>query len=448
MKIPWFIVAAALVVGAIGGFLAGSVTGTEAGGVEVPVIRTHSSSRGDGSVGEQAGKRVSRPKSLEEISHLPGNNDRVKALMDFYASLTTSQLAEEARKLEGLPLSERMMASMLLFGRWAESDPTAAMAFSNTMGFTGGFVRPTILQSWASTDPANAAQYYAANPREFAMMGMMGGGRGPMGGQGPASIIAGEWARQDPAAAMAWASAQTTDQAQAMNSVISAVAQSDPQKAASMLAAMPGTDKGESYRAVAAKYGAIDFSAAQAWVRTLPAEEQSAAMASAIGGLASLDAASAAGQVALMAAGEAKDGAVAIVTGNLARLDPQAAADFVKQQSSEQAQQNSMRSLMSVWVAKNPAAALAYGNSFAAGSVRDSALQAYVFNNNTSAPTDLVQVAVSLTNADERARTLGVATARWMREDPESAKPYIQQSTILSDNAKQRILSGHGFGGR
>ena len=162
------------------------------------VRKTRSSSRSESPVGQQSGKRANRPGGTDAISRLPGSSNRIQALMEFYASLTPGQLEEEARKLENLPMNERIMASFLLFGRWAETDPTAAMAFSNTMGFTGMFVRPTILQSWASVDPANAAKYYAENPREFAMMGMMGGGRGPMGGQGPASIIASEWARQDP----------------------------------------------------------------------------------------------------------------------------------------------------------------------------------------------------------------------------------------------------------
>ena len=452
MKNSWVFPVAALVVGAAGGYISGTnqSPSSDAAKAENTAIRTHSSNRTETAEGEQAGgKRASRPKSLEEIARMPGNSDRIKALMDYYASLTPDQLADEARKLESLPMNERMMASILLFGRWAESDPTAAMAFSNTMGFAGGFVRPTILQSWASLDPANAAKYYAANPREFAMMGMMGGGRGPMGGgQGPASIIASEWARQDPAAAMAWASSLTTDQAQTMNSVISAVAQSDPQKAASMAAAMSGTDKGEAYRSIAAKYGALDFNAAQAWIRTLPAAEQAAAMASAIGGLGNTDPQAAAGQVALMAAGDAKDGTVPIVAGNLARTNPQAAADFIKLQTSEKAQQDSMRPLMSTWVAQNPGEALAYANSFQPGAVRDSALISYVMSNNSAAPSELAKWAETVTDQDSRNRSLAIAAARWMREDPTAATAYVQQSTTMSDNVKQRILSGRGMGRR
>ena len=40
-----------------------------------------------------------------------------------------------------------------------------------------------------------------------------------------------------------------------------------------------------------------------------------------------------------------------------------------------------------------------------------------------------------------------MAAARWMREDAAAAKVYIEQSTALSDDAKQRILEGRGMWG-
>lgn len=434
-------------VGVTVGYLTGkNATAARDGVAAKDVRRTHSSGRPDHALAESNVKRASRPTSIEEISRMPGHSDRVKALLEFYAGLTPDQLEEEARKLDSLPMSERIMASILLFGRWAEKDPTAAMAFSNTMGFAGGFVRPTILQSWASVDPANAAKYYTSNPREFAMMGMMGGGRGPMGGQGPAAIIASEWARQDPAAALAWAGTLTTDKTQTMNAVIGEVAKTDPKKAAAMLASMEGTDKGDAYRSIAAQYGSLNFTEAQAWIRTLPAEEQAEAMASAIGGLSNNDPQAAAAQVALMAAGDAKNGAIPGVIRDWARLDPEAAGDFLKQQDSAQAQQDSMSRLMPSWVAQNPAAALAYANSYDAGNVRDSALQSYIWSNNTSEPSTLVTVAETITDERDRSRSIQVAAARWMREDPVAAKAYVEQCTFLSDNARQRILEGRGIG--
>ena len=436
-------------VGAAGGYISGKNTNPASpdAAIEQTARRTRSSSRADSPAGESNAKHATRPTSIAEISRMPGNSDRIKALLEFYSGLTPDQLAAEARKLEGLPMNERMVASILLFGRWAEKDATAAMAFSNTMGVGGMFVRPTILQSWASVDPANAAKYYAANPREFAMMGIMGG-RGPMGGQGGSSIIASEWARQDSAAAMAWAASLTTDKGQAMTAVVGEVAKTDPKKATEMLATMTGTDKADAYQAVAAKYGALNFSEAQAWIRTLPAEEQAAALASAIGGLSNNDPQAAAKQVALMEAGTAKDGAISDVVADLARVDPQAAAAFLKLQDSEKAQQDAMRQLMPTWVGQDPAAALAYANSFAAGTVRDNALQSYVWSNNSAAPADLVKVAETITDEGDRSRSIGIAAARWMREDPAAAKTYIEQSTTIPDNLKQRMLDGRGmFGG-
>ncbi len=259
MKHPWIFPAVTLLVGTVGGYISGKNTSPieEPGAAENTAHRTRTTSRPESSESEN-GKRAKRPAGLAEIGRLAGSSNRLQAMMDFYAGLSPDQLEEEARKLENLPMNERMMASFLVFGRWAEVDATSAMAFTNTMGFGGAFVRPTILQSWASVDPANAAKYYAENPREFAMMGMMGGqgGCGPMGGQGGASIIASEWARQDPTAALAWANSLTTEKGQAMSAVVGEIAKTDPAKAAGMLQTMEGADKSSAYRTVAEQYGA------------------------------------------------------------------------------------------------------------------------------------------------------------------------------------------------
>lgn len=435
--------------GALGGYISGKNTSNsnDSAAAENTAPRTRSSLRSDASESSTQAKRAKRHSGTDEISRLPGSSSRVQALIEFYAGLTPEQLEDEARKLENLPMNERIMSSFLLFGRWAEVDPTAAMSFSNTMGFAGMFVRPTILQSWASVDPANAAKYYASNPREFAMMGMMGGGRGPMGGQGGAAIIAGEWARQDPAAALEWAGTLTTEKSQAMSAVVGEVAKTDPAKAASMLATMSGVDLGDAYRSVAAQYGASDFNQAQAWIRTLPTDEQADALASAIGGLSNKNPEEAARQLALMQDGDAKSRVFGEVIGDWARVNPKAAADLLSKQDDERVQRDGMRQLMPSWVAQNPSAALDYANSYQPGPVRDSALQSYIWSNQAGAPADLVKVAESISDEGDRNRTIGMAAARWMREDEASAKAYIQQSTTISDGAKERILEGRGWWG-
>lgn len=451
MKNSWIVPVAALVVGAAGGFISGQNTKSAEGAAtaEQSTQRTRASGRPEaGAAGEVTKK--SRSATPEQIAKMPGNSNRIQALMDFYAKLTPDQLAEEASKLENLPMNERMMGSFLLFGRWAEVDPTAAMAFSNTMGMAGGFVRPTILQSWASVDPANAAKYYQSNPREFAMMDMMGGGRGPMGGQGASSIIATEWARQDPAAALAWASSLQTGKGQAMTAVVSEVAKSDPRKASQMISSMEGDDKAGAYRAVAEQYGALNFSEAQSWISSLPAADQAQALASAIGGLSNTDPEKAALQAKSLEDGDIKNRLVSDIAGDLVKQDPRAAAEFLKGQS-EEAQRESMRELMPAWTGQDPAAALAYVNSYEPGRVRDSAAQAYVWSNSTTSPQELIRVAESITDDGDRNRTVGIAAMRWMREDETAAKSYIEASANISDDAKERIMNGGnmwGGGGR
>lgn len=448
MKNSWIFPVAALAVGAAGGYLSGkgSASGTNNAALEEAAQRTRSSSRPESSASAETAKK-SRSASTGEIARMPGNSNRIQALLEFYGGLTAEQLAEEATKLDALPMNERIMASILLFGRWAEVDAQAAMAFSNTMGFAGGFVRPTILQSWASVDPANAAKYYAENPREFAMMGMMGGGRGPMGNQGGAGIIAAEWARQDPAAAMAWAASLTADKGQAMNSVIGEVAKTDPRKAADMIAQLDANDQEDAYRTVAGQYGALDFTEAQNWIRTLPADQQAEALASAIGGLSNNDPVAAAKQVNLMPDGDDKNRIIDDVVGDLARKDLTAAAKFLQDQEDEGAQRDGMRELMPTWTNQNPAAALAYAQSFEPGRVQDGALEAYVWSNNTSPPSDVVKAAELITDEGDRNRAVGVAYMRWMREDPDAARTAVEGSSTLSDEAKERIVEGRGMWG-
>lgn len=449
MKNSWILPVATLAIGAAGGYISGknNDAGTPPPANEQTTSRSRAANRASTASSGEVNKRSARAGSTKEIARMPGNSSRVGALLEFYSGLSAEQLAEEAGKLESLPMNERMMASFLLFGRWAEVDPQAAMAFSGTMGMAGNFVRPTVLQSWASVDPAGAAKFLQDNPREFAMMGMFGGGRGGQGGQGGASIIASEWARQDPAGALAWASTLTADKGQAMTSVIGEVAKTDPRKAAGMIASMDEADRQRAYSTVAAQYGALNFAEAQPWIQSLPAADQADALAAAIGGLSNNDPAAAVKQLNAMADGDAKNRLVPDVVEDLARRDPQAAADFLKSQTNEDAQRNGMRQLMPALTNANPTNALQYANSFPEGPVRDGALQSWVMSNNTSSPKEIIQVAATIQDDRDRTRSIMVPAMTWMREDPVAAKEYIQSSADFPDDMKQRLADGGGLWG-
>lgn len=449
MKNPWILPAAALALGAAGGFITGksspSAEVTSATADASQRARGSSRASGIGESGDENKRGASRAKSIEDAINTPGHSARIKNLLDFYAGLSPEQLAEEAKKLENMPVSERIMASFLLFGRWAEIDPTAAMAHANTMGFAAGFVRPTILQSWASVDPENAAKYYNENPREFAMMG----GPGPGGGGNGASMIAAEWAKQDPQAALAWATSLSGgDKNRAMTSVIREVAMNDPKKAAELAGSMDAGERGDAYQSIARSYGSKNFSEAEIWVRSLPADEQGQAMASALEGLSQTDPTLAWTKAQAMADGDDKNRALRNVLENLSKQNSTAALTQLASLTPEQ-QERSIGPVIQNLAATDSAAAMNYVQSLAQGPVRDRGIQEVVQNDRKSEPSALIALAETMADEGNRNRTVGMAAMRWMREDEAAAKIYIQSSTSIPDNMKQRMLEGGGrWGGR
>ena len=140
---------------------------------------------------DEGRSRRSRPDSTVEAMREPGQLARMQGLIDLYAGMGPEELAEEVDKLDALPFGDRILASVLLFSRGAEVDPLGALEQTDKMGMGGMFAKPTVLRSWASMDPVNAAKYFEDNPSEFARMGR---GRGP-GGDSGSSVIAREWAK-------------------------------------------------------------------------------------------------------------------------------------------------------------------------------------------------------------------------------------------------------------
>jgi hypothetical protein len=433
----------ALAIGLGAGFgisKAGSGSGDEAFVAEANQ-RTRAGERQAGSRdANAAGQR--RERSVEEIYLRPGQSNRIQGLLDFYSKLSPEQFAAEAEKLDALPFNERILASVLLFGKWAEVDPTAAMAFTDTMGFAGAFVRPTVLQGWASTDPVNAAKYYTDNPAQFAMMNMMGGRGGrEMGGQGAAGIIAGEWAKQDPAGALAWASALNSGKEDAVNSVINQIAKSDPAKAAEMLGGMDASVQAQAYGMIARQWGAKNFQEAVAWANGLPEDQRGAAMSAAIEGLAQNSPELAAAEISKMTDTEARLNAVSSVARNYARADVRGSMDWLNSLD-DGAKRESMREVMPIWAASDSAAALDFIRNQSAPEVKDRAAEIYIWSNRSTPPAQLVEVAGMITDEGDRGRATGIVAARWMQEDKEAATEFINGSNAIGDEMKERLLSG------
>lgn len=448
---------AALLIGGAAGFIAGKNTAPEGDNKDASeeARMARRAITGTSSSAGKSSARSGRVKSAAEAMALPGQNSRLEALMDYYAGLDPSQFEEEAGKLEDLPWSERIMVGYLLFSRWGEEDPTAAMAYTKTMGFAGMFVTGTVMQSWAAKFPQDAAQYFTDNPSEFRMSGMMGG-RGRGGGASTAGVIATEWARQESAGAMTWAqSLDGRDQRDAMRGIFSQAAKDDPSKAAGMLSSVTDPDaRKDAQNSVAREWGKKDWNEAQGWIAGLPADEQAGATSQALRGLADSNPSEAASNISAIPEGEDRDNAMESIARQWSREDPAAAAAWVMESGSENAQEESIGRVMSSWVQQDSAAALTFVNEQPEGSVRDNAASSYVMANQSGNVQENLSLAETISDERTRSRAIGMTTVGWMRQDPEAAKNYIETTEALSPESKERINNwgsggwGRGRGGR
>lgn len=435
----------ALLIGGVGGYIAGN-SGAPGDGGPPKVAKATVPSKGmrSGGGSSSGAIRSSKTGNFEDIMKTPGQTARLQSLMEYYAGLDPALFGEEAAKLEDLPFTERLIASYFLFARWAEIDPQEALAYTGEMGRAGFMVRGTVLQSWASSDPAGAAKYYQENPREFGMMGGFGGR-----GTGAAGQIASEWAKQDPDGALTWAQGlEGRDASSAIGSIFRQVAQDDPSKAAGMAAALSDEERGGAYRSIAREWAQQDWSAAEAWISGLPGEERDAAMAQAIRGLASDDPVAASQKISSLPAGEDKSDAIRSIAENWAREDAGAAAAWLVAEGGENVGR-SIRDVMGNWVGQDKTAALEFVNSQPEGDLRDSAASSYVFSNRDGDVQESLKVAESIANEETRARTVGMTAMRWMQDDKDAAVQYIESTGSLSDEAKTRIIErAEGGGGR
>lgn len=401
---------------------------------------------GSGS-GANAASRSDKPKTYAEASATPGQTARLQALVDLYSGLSSEEFAGEADKLEDLPFNERILSAYILFAAWAEKSPYEAFDHANTkMGRTAMFVRPTILQSWASTDPKAASRYYESNKSDFAMMGMMGRG----GGSSGAGTVAGEWAKQDPEGALAWAKTlEGRDSEQATVKALSQIASTDPSRAAELTSGLTGDALSKANRSIAAEWAKKDWAATESFVNDLPADQQGAALGAAVEALASENPQLAATKALEIPEGEARDEAVESVAESMARENPAEAADWIVKNGTEKAQKEAMRDVMGNWVSQDAAAARTWAVEQPEGALRDSAVSSYVMSDSKGDPQENIQLAESISDEGSRGWAIGMTTMRWMGQDSEAATEYLQSSDAIDERMKERILNrGQGDRGR
>lgn len=398
---------------------------------------------GRGSEREDAAASKKGASSVDEIYGMPGTSNRIQALLDFYSNLSPDEFSSEAKKLNNLPLNEQILVASLLFGKWAEVDPTAAMAFTDTMGLTGTLVRPAVLQSWASTDPVNAAKFYAENSAQFAMMDMLvAGGGEQLGVLGAGQTVASEWAKQDPKAAMEWAAGLKGNSEQAMSAVVSEVAKTDPKKAAEMASKLDATSRAKANEGIAKQWGAKNFSEAQKWVNSLPENQRDGAMSSAIKGLAQTSPLVAANEISKAKNPKALSSAVPTVAKNYAQEDMKGSMKWLNTIKDDQAKKNSMIQVMPIYAKKDSKAAIGFISNQTSPAVKDRAAQGYLFGADTAPVQDQLQVLEMIGPDGNKAEATAIVAARWMQQDKPAATKYINGNPLIPNDVKGGLING------
>ena len=425
--------AAALLIGGAGGFIIGQ------GGTEEPTAEADlepgssklfragsNSSSGATSAAARPGARM----TFREIMNEPGQTRRMEALMDYYANLTADQFAAEVEKLDDLPFGDRILAGTLLFSRWAELDPEGAYAAAESMGRDGFFARPSVIRSWASSNPVAASQFFEENADD------MGGRRGP---GGPAGQIAREWAKQDPVAALDWAQGLEGDAGrQAVGDIFSQLTIDDPARATELAAGLSGEQQSEAYGSIARAWSREDFDAAEQWINSLPADQRDPAMVQAINSLSDDDPALAALKVAGLTDQGAIEDAVRSVARDWSQEDPASTAEWLVQQDVEELGWP-MEETMRNWTNQDPQAALEFVNAQPEGELRDTAASRYINAYRDGDVQESLALATTINDDRERGRSIGTTVARWAREDEAAAMEYLETSSDITDEQRGRI---------
>ena len=430
----------ALLIGGVGGYLIGN------GGDD-------SNPEGDSQIGVRTKKSVSSrvatvtagsgnsaPRAarssggLREILSEPGQTSRIMSLLEYYSDLDPSQFESEVQKLQGLPMSQRMLAMNLLFSRWAENDPKGSWERSQQMGFPEMFMaRAGAVSGWAASNPEALAQEYSNNPDEFGM------GPGRRGKGDTAAMIAGEWAKQNPEAALKWA--QTLDEreaADAISGVFNELSQQDPQEALRMAATLDDNARGDAYESIAASWAISDYAAADQWINSL-SEGQGKVRFAAIESLANASPSQAARETTKLPAGEERDDLVAEVSREWARQDAPAAFEWLTESGSEGAVEEGIGRVVGALSREDPERVLDYIDSQDAGEVRDNAVQGYVYGNRDAPAAETIRLAETISGEDDRQRAVTRVAYEWAREDPEATLQYLETTDSIGEDSRERI---------
>jgi hypothetical protein len=227
----------------------------------------------------------------------------------------------------------------LLVRRWAESDPSAAAAWTSELpeGSLSKAASEQIAIAWANTDLPAAADWVLAMPEGDAR-------------HAATLVLAYEASRSEPIAALLLAET------------------------------LPPSDERDHLLVHAvSQWAGTDSTAAATWVTEVPDPALSERLVAAVAIVLAEEDAVAAGTLVVnrLAAGNEQDRAVVAIVQRWAQYDPQAAAGWVSQFPDISSRDAAVRNLMALWTVQDAEAAALWLSELPVGPMRDAGIAAY-----------------------------------------------------------------------
>lgn len=273
-----------------------------------------------------------------------------------------------------------------------------------------------LLGAWAKQDPYAALDYASENTGT------------PFARQ----TILTSWATTDPMAAMEWAkSNHEGEEANPwMVGVIRGVAAANPALATELLTQMPySRERGQALSAMQGHILKQGAEAARAWAMAIPDERLRAGATARIAeSLARTDPKGTADWL-LANPGEGSTRAIASVMASLAQSNPQQAMDYVQGIADEELRQSAFAGVSRELSSSDPQAAarlLEANPALATDDVREQ----FVWNAGREDPAMAAAAIQNIEDPSRQNRTYGRFLGRWLRDDSQAATQWMSQNPI------------------
>ncbi len=418
-----------------------------------------------------AAPKAGHPAALASILNLTGKSDleSMRQVLDFVDHLNPADARGVLNSFSKLPQNAVTdFAKKLVLSRWAEADPTAALAWAKgrTLYDGRGADIATVFDAWTAKNPAAAlaavrqvddakardeiyqnifTRLAATDPANaLATLRSLPAGQQPLNAYGqifytwalqnPAAAAAAAqnlppslarnqamqqlaygWAQEDPAAALAWANTHVPagkSRTDALMSVLMSIAAQDPQKGTAYLGTLPdGPAKNSLIVSFAANWAASDPAAAIAWMDTV-------------------------------ATGQIHDQALQSILAQLSEANPARAADVLSQISLASVRDVALPQLASAWAQQDIQGALAWVQSLpkSDADARNQAFRNVVGTWSLTDPASAAAFVLTIPKDPNFRGMTDVVTQNWANADPAAAFAWAQALPSAGSGAQANAM--------